>query len=80
MAKIDRLWAFVVEDKDSNDEGVISFRGLPLVGADVKYVASMRPVAQQIADVSHKAVRLIHFSVRTEVETLVPHAGERNGH
>lgn len=90
MPKIDRLWAFVQEDTGPDDEGVLAAAGaisglgrsvtLPLIGADMERINSLRPIAQQIADATGKPVKLLTFSVRTEVAVLVPHAGERNGH
>ncbi len=91
MPKIERLFAFVVEDTGPDDEGVISAPAsvhgpfhapvpMPLVGADEGRIASLRPVAQKIADATGKPVKVLMFSVRTEVAVLMPHAGERNGH
>lgn len=91
MPVIDRMYAFVQEDTGPDDEGVISapaavhgpFHGpvpMPLVGADQGRVANLRPVAQSIADATGKPVKVLMFSVRTEVEVLMPYGGERNGH
>ncbi len=91
MPKIERMYAFVQEDTGPDDEEVISAPGrvlgpfhgpvpVPLVGADQGRVETLRPVAQRIADATGKPVKVLMFSVRTEVAVLMPHAGERNGH
>ncbi len=91
MPVIDRMYAFVQEDTGPDDEGVISALGnvqgpfhsvvaMPLVGSDMGRIDSLRPVAQRVADVTGKPVKVLMFSVRTEVAVLMPHAGERNGH
>lgn len=91
MPKIERLYAFVTEDTGPDDEGVISAPAavhgpfhthvpMPLVGADQGRVEALQPIAQQIADATGKPVKLLLFSVRTEVAVFAPHARERNGH
>ncbi len=80
MPQIDRIWAFVLEDTGPGDEVVVSFGSWPMIGADQARVTSMRPVAQQIADQTRKPVKLLMFSVRTEVEAIVPYGQQRNGH
>ncbi len=89
MPKIDRLWVYVQEDTGPNDEGMVTAMGhvlgmghmpMPLMGSDDARIESIRPVAQSVADATGKPIKLIFFSVRTEIETLVPHGGERNGH
>lgn len=91
MPKIDRLFAFVTEDTGPDDEGVISASApvlgpfhahmpMPLIGADDGRIESLRPVAQKIADATGKPVKLLSFTMRTEVAVLLPHGRDRNGH
>lgn len=89
MGKINELWAFVAEDTGPDDEGLIStsviirpgvVAHVPLVGADPERMVSLRSAAQAIADGMGKPVKLLMFSVRHEVETLVPGGAQRNGH
>ncbi len=89
MGRINELWAFVAEDTGPDDEGVIAtsvpmgggrVAHLPLVGADAKRMVSLKGEAQAFADAMGKPVKLLMFSVRHEVETLMPHGAERNGH
>ena len=70
------LWAFTCIDTDGT-EGVVgaTIPGLgvvPLVGADLARIASLRPYAQQVATAVGRPVTLAHFSVRTDQETLAP--------
>ena len=75
MLKIDEIFAFVAVDADG--EGITGFMNssgqwMPLVGADMKRVEQLRPIAQDIAKQSGKTIRLIHFSTRTELEVINP--------
>lgn len=71
------LWAFTCLDTDGT-EGVIGapmLGGLglmPLIGADLARIHSLRPYAQAVATATGRPVTLSHFSVRTDQETLVP--------
>lgn len=72
--RIDEMFAFVAEDTDG--EGVCSFHTpegwMPLVGADVGRVDSIRHIAQAIADRSGRTIRVLRFSVREELELIEP--------
>ena len=77
MPRIEKLYAFIAEDAGPDDEGITAFlsgddRWLPMVGADQARVASLRRVAQNIATLTRKPVRLLEFSVRTELEVIQP--------
>lgn len=91
MPVIDRMYAFVQEDTGPDDEGVISALAsvhgpfhaagpMPLVGSDMARINSLRPIAQRVADATGKPVKVLMFSVRTEVAVLMPYGGDRNGH
>jgi hypothetical protein len=74
--RIDSLWAFTCIDSDGT-EGVAGalipkLGFVPLVGADLARIASMRPYAQQVATATGRPVTLSHFSVRTNQETIQP--------
>lgn len=75
MPKIDEIFAFV--SLDDEGEGIIGFlsssgQWMPLVGADMKRVEALRPIAKDIAQQSGKTVRLLHFSTRHELEVIEP--------
>ena len=80
MPKITEMFAFIIADKDENDEGVPSIQTalghMPLVGADAARIGSLRPYAQYIASDLKRPVRLVRFLQMEEVEVLMPITGE----
>lgn len=50
MPKIDEMFAFIIEDSGPEDEGIIGISTpsgwMPLVGADMKRVDLLRPMAR----------------------------------
>jgi hypothetical protein len=76
------MFAFIQSDKDPDDEGVTAWNfydvfkdennWMPLMGADMKRVESLKPIAQQIADKTRKPVQLVKFTCRTDLETINP--------
>lgn len=74
MPRIEEMYAFVAEDAGPDDEGVVGMNtGLgwvPLVGADMARVESLKPIAQQIAKQTGKKVKLLHFTTREELEII----------
>ncbi|GAJ00133.1 unnamed protein product [marine sediment metagenome] len=73
MPRIDKMFAFIAEN-NGNDEGVIGAvtpQGwMPLVGADMARVESLRPIAQRVARVTGKPVKLVVFNTRRELEVI----------
>lgn len=78
MPKITEISAFIAEDTGPDDEGITaSWAGpgqgwMPLVGADQARIASLRPLAQQLADSQGKPIKLVRFSVREVIEVIEP--------
>lgn len=74
MPRIESMYAFVTEDEGPDDEGVIGFMAntgwMPMVGADMARVKSLKPIAQGIARTTGKKVKLLHFTNREELETI----------
>lgn len=74
MRRIDEMFAFVAEEKEG--EGVIAVHSpmgwLPLVGANMARVESLRPYAKEVAMRSGQKVRLLRFSAREELGVLEP--------
>lgn len=75
MPKIKELFAFVAEDSGPEDEGIIgmSLGGdlmMPLVGADMARVESLKPAARQIAWLTGKKVKLLRFSTREDLGVI----------
>ncbi len=76
MPKILEMYAFVVEDTGPDDEGVVALQSqkgslgvlwLPLVGADMRRVESLKPIAAGIGKQLGKEVKLIHFTTREDL-------------
>lgn len=74
MPKIEVIYAFIANDKEPDDEGLVGVRvgdtWMPLVGADVARVNSLRAIAQEIAKTTKKKITLAKFSTRTDMETI----------
>lgn len=80
MPRIEEMYAFIVEDTSPDDEGVIAIQSppgtdgttlwLPLVGADMARINSLRPTALGIARQLGKPVKLVHFSNRQDLEII----------
>ncbi len=76
MPRIDCMYAYVAEGSGPDDEGVTAFlagdRWMPMVGADMKRMESLRGHAQDLASTSGKTIKLLRFSVRSELEVIEP--------
>lgn len=76
MPKITELFAFVVADKDEDDEGVMAFlsKGTwqPMVGADMKRIEALRPIADSISLQMGKPHRVVRFRAIEEIELQGP--------
>ena len=79
MPKIEAIYAYIAHEKgDPDDEGVTAFlpplmhQWMPMVGADEKRMASLRPMAQELANATGQRITLVKFSVRTDLETIDP--------
>ena len=74
MPKITEMYAFVCEDTGPDDEGVIAenINGswMPLVGADMDRVESLKPIAARIRKTLGKKVKLVHFTRREDLEEI----------
>lgn len=80
MPRIEEMYAFIVEDSGPDDEGVMAMQTepgddgqrlwLPLVGADMARVNSLRSIAQGIGRQIGKKVTLVHFTNREDLEVI----------
>jgi hypothetical protein len=68
MPRIDCIWAFLSVDEGDGNEGVVAapLGGalMPLIAADPKRLESIIPVAEEIARVTGRVIRLVKFSNR----------------
>lgn len=73
--KIEQIFAFISTDEDGS-EGVIGFEThgvfMPLVGADMDRIESLKPIVQQVANMTQKQVRLCRFHQLEELESINP--------
>lgn len=73
--KIEEMFAFVSVD-EKGDEGVCGFTNpetgewIPMVGADMARVDSLKGMARSIARITGRPVKLIKFRDRLEVEDI----------
>jgi len=77
MARIDRLYAFIIQDGERpDDEGVMAMRvnppnqepfWMPLVGADMNRVNDLTEHADNIARVKGKPYKIVEFRKVSEV-------------
>ena len=74
MPRITEMFAFISEDKGPDDEGVVGMSAgqwmLPLVGADMDRVDSLRPYALDIAGKTGKKIKLVRFTNREDLEEI----------
>jgi len=74
MPKITEIYAFVTEDKGPDDEGIVGMNTgsgwMPMVGADMKRVDDLRPIALSLALGTGIKIKLLHFTKREELEVI----------
>ncbi len=73
MPKITELYAFIAEE-GPDDEGIVAMKigdnWVPMVGADMDRIDSLKPIATKIANHYGKKITLAKFSTRTDVEVI----------
>jgi len=71
MPRIEEMYAFVAEDSGPDDEGIVGMNTgaswMPLVGADMARVESLKPIARMIATETGVKIKLIHFTHREDL-------------
>lgn len=72
--KIDEMYAFIATE-DDGQEGICAFQSqpgvwLPMVGADLKRVDSLRPMAKAIAKATGKRIEVCKFTNREHLEMI----------
>lgn len=76
MPKIDAMYAFVVADSGPDDEGVPAFQAIdgtwmPMLGADLARIDSLRPLVQHMADDMGKPIYLRRFVLSGEPDEVI---------
>lgn len=76
MPKITEMYCFAISDSGEDEEGVAAFYTIagvmPMVGADMERVEDLIPLAQRIADLTGKEIRIYHFSQRKQINVIRP--------
>lgn len=75
LQRIDRVWMWVSVDEGGEGVCAAPMKGIgtvPLLAADEARLASIRPIAERIAQIFQKPVRLVQFSERRELEVIEP--------
>jgi len=71
MPRIEEIYAFVAEDSGPEDEGIVGMNTgdgwMPLVGADMARVESLKPIARGIAAATGKKIKILRFTQREEL-------------
>jgi hypothetical protein len=75
--KINEMYAFICDEPDGEGIPAVSMGPMmmPLVGADMTRIDSLREHAQLVADQSGRKITLVKFSVREELGTILPQQG-----
>lgn len=74
IARIETIWAFLSVDETGEGIAGAMMRGQwwQLVTADEKLASTMKPVAQQVATLTGKKIKLVKFTAREEIEEILP--------
>ena len=71
------MFAFIAVDPEGGDEGVVGVmkpngEWVPLVGADMDRVVSLKPVAKQIARQTGREITIRYFANVVDMEKITP--------
>ena len=74
MPMIEVIYAFISIDEGPEDEGIVAAlmgdKWMPLVGADMDLVESLRPLAMEVSRATGKRIVLARFGDREDLEEL----------
>lgn len=76
---IDRLWAFLSVDDEGNEGVCAATLGkivMPLIASDKVRLSQLTPIAEEIARLTGRTIRLVEFTTRREVTEIT---GQRHG-
>lgn len=73
MPKIEEMYAYIAEE-GPEDEGVVAMKmgdtWMPMVGADMARMESLKPIALVIGLETGQEVKLVKFTNRIELEVI----------
>jgi len=67
---VNELYVFIYEDADGDETVVIaptSHGNIPMITTTSEMKDRMKPLAQQVADVTHRTVKILKFTDRQEL-------------
>lgn len=75
MPKITEMFAFVVYNKDTDDEGIPAFQTpngatWPMIGADMDRITRLMPLVERLAIDMGKPIKLVKFTKLELVATI----------
>ncbi len=74
LRHIDSVWAFLSTDEGGNEVAmgcdIVGIGWVALIAADEERLASLRPIAKQLAREERLKVRLVKFTTREDLETI----------
>jgi len=77
MPRIESMYAFLSVDENDGNEGIVAapmgpVGCMPLIGADEKRLSELKPLAQEIANITKIKIRLVRFTKREEIGFIQP--------
>ena len=77
MPRIESLYAFLSVDENDGNEGLVGapippMACMPLIAADDKRLSVLRPIAQEVANLTKTKIRLVRFTKREEIGFIEP--------
>ena len=79
MPRITEVFAFIAEEGPEN-EGIVAMmvgdKWMPMLGADMKRIESLRPIAEKMAAIHGQKIILAKFTTRTDIEEIKPNGKE----
>lgn len=85
IERVERMYAYLIVDTEHGMEGVPAFMDpelgtwMPMVGADIERMQSLREIAREIADKTGEEITLCVFEGRVDIEKYQPVRSEENG-
>lgn len=72
--RIDRMYAYIASDAEGEGLPAMTMGNtlMPMVGADKERMLSLLPRVQEIASASGAEITLVEFSVRREIQKILP--------
>jgi len=74
--RIDSMWVFISCDETGEGVCAAPLMGpgslIPMIAADEARLQSLLPIARAIAAQTNKTIKLVRFTTREEIQTIIP--------